>query len=152
MPKTKINLKQKLYSDEQEPIKEHGETVRSILQLVARKDIKKYNSTNALLDEVTGEFSEKEMTVQDFLKTISLGDVGDKEEKGVDDFDLYMDLRTSKTEVELENKQVERLKHKLKKLRFSTLVIGQLNSILSGNGNPMKPQPKTKTKEAEKAE
>jgi len=150
MPKTKINLIQHLYDDEQKPIEEHNETVRSILQRFATKDIKKYDSTKALLNEVVGEFSRKEMTVQDYLKTVALGDVGDKDEKGVADFDLYMDLRTDKSEIQLDDDQVDRLKYKMKQLNLSTMVIGQLNSILSGKGNPMKPQPEAK--KTEKAE
>jgi hypothetical protein len=138
--KTKINLIEKLYDDEQKPIKEHSETVQSVLQRIAEKDIKQYNSTNALLKEVTGEFSEKDLKVQDILKTIALGDVGDKEEKGDSDFDLYMDLRTETSEVTLNDDQVDRLKHKLKKLNISTLVRGQVKYILSGKHNPMKPQ------------
>lgn len=140
--KTKINLIEKLYNDEQKPIKEHAETAQSVLQRIAEKDVKQFNSTNALLKEVTGDFIEKELKVQDILKTIALGDVGDKEEKGDTDFDLYMDLRTSTSEVTLNDDQVDRLKHKLKKLNISTLVRGQVKYILSGKPNPMKPQKK----------
>ena len=139
--KTKINLIEKLYDDEQKPIKEHSETAQSVLQKIAEKDIKQYSSTNKLLKEVTDEFSKEELTVQEILKTISLGDVGDKEEKGDSDFDLYMDLRTTTSEVILNDEQIDRLKHKLKKLNVSTLVRGQVKYILSGKPNPLKPNP-----------
>jgi len=154
MPKTKINLIETLFNEEQEPLKDHNETVLSILQRLAEKDLSKFRNTGALLKELTDEAKLKEKTVQDYLKDIALADVGDKEENGVDDFDLYMDLRTDKSELQLDEKQVERLKGKMKKTNLSTMKIGQLNSILSGKGNPMKPtyQSGAKKKETAKKE
>jgi uncharacterized protein (DUF302 family) len=157
MPKTKINLTEKLYDDEGNPIQANNESYLSVLQRLAGRNIKDYNSTKQLLEEIYGEFSQTEKTVGEYLKEVAQADVGDKEENAVEDFDIYLDLRTSKSEVSLdEEKEIKRLKEKLKKTGLSTLIIGQLNSILSGKGNPMKPTyqggQQKKKKEPEKAD
>ena len=138
MTRTKINLIQHLYEDDLTPIKEHGETVMSVLKRVASKDIKKFNSTHTLIKEITDEFSDKKMTVQDFLKRAANSDIGDKDTEGLKDFDIYLDLRTEKSEIALDDDAIERLKEKIRKI-YSTLAAGQLYAILSGKGNPMKP-------------
>ena len=158
MPKTKINLIETLYDDEGNPIQANNETYLSALQRLAGKNIKEYSSTSKLLEEIYGEFSQKEKTVGEYLKEIAQADVGDKEEKAVKDFDIYLELRTNNSEVSLDDDdEIKRLREKLKKTGLSTIIIGQLNSILSGKGNPMKPtyqnqRQNKKKKETEKAE
>ncbi len=157
MPKTKINLIETLYDDEGNPIQANNESYLSVLQRLAGRNIKDYSSTKELIEEIYGEFSQKEKTVAEYLKEVAQADVGDKEDNAVKDFDIYLNLRTSKSEISLdEEDEIKRLKEKLKKTGLSTLLIGQLNSILSGKGNPMKPTyqggQQKKKKEPEKTE
>lgn len=137
MPKTKIDLTQNLYDDKGELIKEHQANVQLIMKKIASMDVTSYDSTQEFMDEINRNFSIKEVTIRDYLKSLSLGGA-DKEDSKIDDFDLFLEIREAKDEIQLEEDKILRLQNKLKKMKLPNLISGQIYYILSGRDNPLK--------------
>ena len=79
-----------------------------------------------------------DLLLKDVLMAVALADL-DKEEKAkLEDFNLFLKVKSASEEVELDNKELTRLQEKIKKA-YSTLIYGQVNMILEGKGNPIKP-------------
>ncbi len=73
------------------------------------------------------------------LKNIALTELEKEETNKAKDFDIFMKLNEAKKEIDLTNEELVRLQNKLPKI-YGILIYGQINSILEGKNNPLKPK------------
>jgi hemerythrin superfamily protein len=136
MPSTTINLNQKVYDQQGNPVKETNETVNSVLQKLSKMNVSPYERGDQLANDLAKKLSLKEQKLQDYLKDLAL--FRHEKEANIEDFDLYLDLRNANSKIELDDKKIEKLKEKLLKSGLSNLIIGQIYYMLKGMENPLK--------------
>lgn len=97
-------------------------------------------TVNQPLYEINGEEIKSEegsVLLKDLLMRAALADLDKEEKSKLDDFNLFLKIKTEGNEIEFTNSELSRLQEKVKK-SYATLLYGQINFILEGKDNPLK--------------